>query len=160
FYIIDDPTRLTALAARLGWRVPLRTIAAPCEAPAVFPQSLPVLPLAGSPRATPGRPDPADAPLVIAAIDAAVAAVRAGDAAAIVPNPINKDVLYRAGFRHRGHTESLAELAGAAEPSVMMLASPQLRVVPVTIHLPLRQAVERLTSTAIVHAARVTHRAL
>src|SRR5438105_845245 len=109
FYVIDNPARLIALAARCGWCVPVRAIAAPHEAPAVFQQSLPVLPLAGSPRAEPGRPDPADAPLVIGAVDAAVAAVRAGDAAAIVTNPINKDVLYRAGFRHPGHTEYLAE---------------------------------------------------
>src|SRR6266550_2614936 len=77
----------------------------------------------------------ADAPLVVGAIDAAVADVRAGRAAAVVTNPINKDALYRAGFRHPGHTEYLAELAGIGASAVMMLAGPELRVVPVTIHL-------------------------
>ncbi len=86
--------------------------------------------------------------------------MRAGRAAALVTNPINKDALYRAGFRHPGHTEYLAELAGAGSSAVMMLASPQLRVVPVTIHLPLRQAIEQLTSATIVHAGRIAHRAL
>jgi 4-hydroxythreonine-4-phosphate dehydrogenase len=135
-------------------------IGAPGEAPSVFPEALPVLPVDGTARGLPGQPDPADAPLVIAAIDAAVAAVRTGQAAALVTNPINKDVLYRAGFRHPGHTEYLAELAGGGVAAVMMLASPQLRVVPVTIHLALRQAVERLSKGAIVHAGRLTHQAL
>ena len=75
-------------------------------------------------------------------------------------NPIHKDTLYRAGFRHPGHTEYLAELAGVATAPVMMLASPQLRVIPVTIHLPLRQAVDSLSQAAIVHAGRVCDEAL
>ena len=160
FYLIDDPARLTALAARLGWSVPVAAIAAPQEAPAIFAGALPVLPVGGTVHALPGRPDPADAELVIAAIDTAVADVCGGRAAAIVTNPINKDVLYRAGFRHPGHTEYLAELAGTGADAVMMLASPELRVVPVTIHLPLRAAIEQLSTAAIVHAGRVTHRAL
>src|SRR5207253_5765921 len=130
------------------------------DAPAMFADALPVLPIGGSPIAGPGRPDPADAPLVIGAIDAAVADVRGGRAAAVVTNPINKDALYRAGFRHPGHTEYLAELAGAGGGAVMMLASPQLRVVPVTVHLALREAVAQLSGAAIVHAGWLTHEAL
>src|SRR5205085_11128722 len=92
----------------------------------------------------PGLPAHTDAPLVIGAIDQAVADVQAGRAGALVTNPINKDVLYRAGFRHPGHTEYLAELAGGGIEAVMMLVCPELRVVPVTIHLPLRQALDTL----------------
>jgi len=160
FYVIDDPGRLAALAARLGWRVPIGPLAAPLDAPSMFADALPVLPIGGSPIAGPGRPDPADAPLVIGAIDAAVADVRGGRAGAVVTNPINKDALYRAGFRHPGHTEYLAELAGIGASAVMMLAGPELRVVPVTIHLALRQAIGQLSSAAIIHAGRVTHEAL
>ncbi len=165
FYVIDDPSRLAALARRLGWNVPISPLtaahdAAPHDALAMFAKALPVLPIGGSPRAAPGRPDRADAALVIGAIDTAVAEVRGGRAAAVVTNPINKDALYRAGFRHPGHTEYLAELAGTGASAVMMLACPQLRVVPVTIHLALRQAIEELSGAAIVHAGRVTHDAL
>src|SRR5712664_150485 len=114
FYVIDDPGRLAALAQRLGWDVPVCTFAARDDAAhdalRIFAEALPVLPVGRAPRAAPGRPDPADAPLVIGAIDAAVAEVRAGRAAAVVTNPINKDALYHAGFRHPGHTEYLAEL--------------------------------------------------
>jgi 4-hydroxythreonine-4-phosphate dehydrogenase len=160
FYLIDDPGRLKRLPQTLGWPVDVRTIAEPSHVPAVFAESLPVVPIGGTPLAEPGKPDPADAKLVIRAIEAAVADVRAGRAAALVTNPINKDALYRAGFRHPGHTEYLAELAGSSEPAVMMLAGPQLRVVPVTIHLALRDAIGALSSEAIVHAGRVTDAAL
>ena len=160
FYLVDDPGRIAALADKLGWNVPLAALPGPCEAAAIFADALPVLPLAASPRGEPGRPDPADAPLVIGSIETAVANVKAGVAAAVVTNPINKDLLYRAGFRHPGHTEFLAQLAGIRHSPVMMLAGPQLRVVPVTIHLALREAAETLSGAAIVHAARITHRAL
>ena len=160
FFVIDDPGRLAALAGALHWNVPVGALDDPGEAKQIFATALPVLPVGGAARAAPGSPDPADAPLVIAAIDTAVAQVRAGRAAAVVTNPINKDALYRAGFRHPGHTEYLAELAGARAGAVMMLASPQLRVVPVTIHLALRLAVAQLSAAAIVHAGRVTHEAL
>src|SRR5580704_6867867 len=156
FYLIDDPDRLGRLARALGWPVPIRAIDAPERALSVFAEGLPVAPLGASPLGKPGKPAPEDAALVLRAIDLAVADARDGRAAALVTNPINKDALYRAGFRHPGHTEYLAELAGSAEPAVMMLACSELRVVPVTIHLPLRQAVETLSTAAIVHAGRVT----
>ena len=79
-------------------------------------------------------------------------------ASAVVTNPIAKSVLYRAGFRHPGHTEFLAELAangGAAPQPVMMLWSPTLAVVPVTIHLSLREALAQLSTDLIVTTARI-----
>jgi 4-hydroxythreonine-4-phosphate dehydrogenase len=165
FYLIDDPDRLAELVARLGWAVPMQAIDGPACAPAIFPDALPVLPVGGKIKAAPGRPETADARLVIGAIDRAVADVQSGRAAAVVTNPINKEALYRTGFPHPGHTEYLGELAGLlyGKPGVtpiMMLASPELRVVPVTIHLALRQALKALTSAMIVTAGRVTHLAL
>ena len=160
FYVIDDPERLAAIANQLGWNVPVIVLDDVSEAGPAFARALPVRSVGGSIRAGPGRPDPADAPLVIRAIEAAVIDVQLGRAAALVTNPINKDALYQAGFRHPGHTEFLAELAGIADGPVMMLAGPQLRVVPVTIHLALHAAVEKLSEAAIVHAGRVTHAAL
>jgi len=160
FYLIDDPERLTGLAARLGWAVPIQAIDGPARAPAIFPEALPVLPVGGTVKAAPGRPETADAPLVIGAIDRAVADVQGGQAAAVVTNPINKEALYRTGFPHPGHTEYLGELAGGGVTPIMMLASPELRVVPVTIHLALRQAIAALTSATIITAGRVTHTAL
>src|SRR5258708_3804272 len=152
FYLIDDPGRLATLTQRLGWDVPIRTIAAPAAALSIFATALPVLPVGGTTRAAPGQPDIADAPLVLGSIETAVADVRGGRAAALVTNPINKDALYRAGFRHPGHTEYLAELAGTGQDAIMMLACPELRVVPITIHLALRRAVANFSAPSHVYA--------
>jgi 4-hydroxythreonine-4-phosphate dehydrogenase len=160
FYLIDNLERLARLADALGWAVKLRAIDEPALTASIFADALPVMPVGGTPRATPGKPDAADAKLVLRAIEIAVAEVRSGRAAALVTNPINKDALYRAGFRHPGHTEYLAELAGSGARAVMMLASAELRVVPVTIHLALREAIKSLTTAAIVHAGRVVDAAL
>jgi 4-hydroxythreonine-4-phosphate dehydrogenase len=160
FYLIDDPDRLAVLARRLGWPAPIRSIEAPYQALALFGEALPVAPIGMPIRAGPGRPDPGDAPAVLGSIETAVRDVRGGRAAALVTNPIHKGSLYRAGFRHPGHTEFLAELAGSAQPTVMMLVCPSLRVVPVTIHMALRRAIESLSAAAIVHAGRVCDAAL
>ena len=154
FFAIDDPSRLERLAAALGWRVALRLIGGPEEAVSAFAEALPVLPLSLPQRANPGQPDPANAPAVLAAITTGVSLVTSGRAAAIVTNPIQKEALYAAGFRHPGHTEFLAELAGGVTP-VMMLCCPGLRVVPVTIHLPLRAALAALSLERIVTAGRI-----
>ena len=159
FFALDDPGRLERLAAGLGWTVPLRPIAGPEEAAAAFPQALPVLPIALPRPVAAGRPDPANAPAVIQAIRTAATLVRAGRAAALVTNPIQKETLYAAGFRHPGHTEFLAELAGGADVA-MMLACPELRVVLVTVHLPLREAVAALSTDKIVAAGRIAAAAL
>ncbi|HRQ80858.1 MAG TPA: 4-hydroxythreonine-4-phosphate dehydrogenase PdxA [Azospirillaceae bacterium] len=160
FFVIDDPERLRELAAALGWPVPVVKIAAPQDALRVFGDALPVLPLGARILATPGKPDPANGAAVISSINQAVALTRAGKAAAVVTNPIQKSALYAAGFEHPGHTEHLAALAGLREPPVMMLAGGGLRVVLATIHLSLRQAVEQLTTESIIHVARAAAEAL
>ncbi|HYG91439.1 MAG TPA: 4-hydroxythreonine-4-phosphate dehydrogenase PdxA [Azospirillum sp.] len=160
FVVLDDPERLIRLAVRIGLDVSVRAVAGPEEAAGVFDAALPVLPLALSAPVEPGRPDPTNGAAVIASIDRAVDLVRQGRASAVVTNPIQKSALYAAGFRHPGHTEYLAHLAGLAEEPVMMLAASGLRVVPVTIHVSLREAVETLSSAAIVHCGRVTAAAL
>ena len=154
FFVLDAPERLTQLAAALRLDVPVRPIAAPEEAAAIFASALPVLPIALPRPVVPGKLDSGNAAAVIAAIRQAVELVQRGRAAAIVTNPIQKETLYAAGFPHPGHTEYLAELAGGVTP-VMMLVGPALRVVPVTIHMPLRQAIASLRTADIVTAAKI-----
>ena len=95
-----------------------------------------LIPTQARARRTPGRPETANAPAVIEAIEIAVGAAMAGEAAAVVTAPIHKAVLNSAGFGFPGHTEFLAHLTGARR-AVMMLASDELRVVPLTIHMPI-----------------------
>ena len=155
FFVIDDPDRLRRLAMRLSFPVPVSVIGAPETAGAVFDDALPVLPQPLAAPAIAGRPDPANAPAVIAAIDRAVALAREGRIDGVVTNPIQKKCLYDAGFPAPGHTEYLAFLVGGGARPVMMLACPGLRAVPVTIHLPMRQAVAALTTDAVEHCGVV-----
>ncbi len=160
FLVVDDADRLRRLAMALGLEVPVRALEAVDRAVAAFAGELPVWhrPL---PRAvTPGRPEPDNAAAVIAAIEVAVDLVRRGTAAAVVTNPIHKKALYDQGFRFPGHTEFLGALAGQGARAVMMLVGGGLRVVPVTVHVSLRRAIESLSAAAIVAAAATAHAAL
>ena len=105
-------------------------------------------------RAVPGKPAPANAPAVIAAIEDGAARVRRGDAAALVTAPIHKAILMQAGFGFAGHTEFLGHLTGAKR-AVMMLAGPDLRVVPLTVHVPLAEVPGLLSTPAIVETAEI-----
>lgn len=160
FFVVDDARRLARLAERLNWQVDVREIDAPEQAQEVFPDALPVWPLALHEEVTPGQPDAATANSVIASIEHAVSAVRTKRAGAVVTNPIQKSTLAAGGFSHPGHTEFLAALDEASHPPVMMLAIDELKVVPVTIHMPLRTVADQLTTAAIVHAGTVTAEAL
>lgn len=159
FFAIDDPARLRGIAASLGLEVEIAEIDDPAAAAGLFHDVLPVLaePLAG-PVET-GKPSPATAGNVRRAIERAVALVGQGAASGVVTNPLQKEVMYAAGFDFPGHTEFLGALAGGAHP-VMMLAGPSLRVVPVTVHVSLRQALQALTTEAIVRGARTAHEEL
>lgn len=152
FLALDDPQRLTG--------IPIAEIGDPAEAAAIFPNALPVLPVKLAEPPQPGRPNKANARAVIASIERAAALCLSGEASGMVTNPINKAALYDAGFGYPGHTEFLAALTGAHGKQIMMLASPDLRVVPVTVHASLRDSIGMLTTEAIVAAARTTAAAL
>ena len=157
FYWLGDAASLERRAKALGLNIPLAEVR-PEEAGGAFAQALPVVSTGHTATARPGHPDDSSAGAAMASIRQAVADVMAGRASAVVTNPIAKNVLYRAGFRHPGHTEYLAELAatddGTPQP-VMMLWSPALAVVPVTIHVSLREALTQLSSELIVTTARI-----
>jgi 4-hydroxythreonine-4-phosphate dehydrogenase len=158
FYIVGDPAFLRRRAEKLKLDVPIAAVS-PASAAAEFNSALPVLALNMTVTAEPGQPDRSSAPAAVASIRRAVADVMAGAAAAIVTNPIAKNVLYNWGFAEPGHTEFLAvlvrEATGTSLRPVMMLWSPELAVVPVTIHLPLREVFNHLSSGLVVETARI-----
>ena len=155
FYAIDDPERLQTIAGNLRIECPIEVISDPSQADIVFQRALPVIEHQLSCSQAPGKPEPANAASVIGSIKRAVADARAGKAAGVVTNPINKQALYEgADFAFPGHTEFLGHLGGV-ERTVMMLASPMLRVVPVTIHIPLREACDHLSTELIVTTAKI-----
>jgi 4-hydroxythreonine-4-phosphate dehydrogenase len=163
FYIVAEPEFLGRRAAQLGLRIPIER-ATPATAAAIFRSALPAAALGLSISAEAGKPDQSSAPAAVAAIRRAVADVLAGSAAAIVTNPVAKNVLYNSGFAEPGHTEFLARLVQEASGKilrpVMMLWSPELAVVPVTIHLPLKEIFQRLSTELIVETGRIVARDL
>ena len=160
FFAVDSPSRLSAAGA------PIATITNPDEAVGAFGDAIPVFDHGHSVPYAPGAVDPSTAVAVIASIDRAVAFALEGKAGGVVTPPIQKAALQSAGFEFPGHTEYLAHLtknrpmAGRIRGPLMMLAGPELRTVPVTIHLSVRDAINALSEEAIVRAGRLCHEAL
>lgn len=163
FYLIGDAKFLTRRASALGVKLPIAEVT-PREAVSAFASALPVVDAGVPVTAAPGHPDESSAPAAIAAIRRAVADVFTGHASAVVTNPVAKNVLYRSGFAEPGHTEFLAKLASEAVRRplhpVMMLWAPELAVVPVTIHLPLVEAPQALSTDLIIETGRIVARDL
>ena len=165
FVYLGDADALAGRMRAVRRPLPIERIESFAEAAAVFGSARPVLDgaLAAPPR--PGKPEPANGAAVIDAITRAVEATVAGEAAAVVTNPIAKSVLYAAGFDHPGHTEFLAAMArrlcyGQPSDPVMMIAAEALNVVPLTIHIPLSAVPGAISTELIVRTARIMARAL
>jgi len=160
FVYVGCPGILSDRAALLDLDINIAEIDAPSEAASVFERALPVLPQK-CPPVQAGRASTKTADAVIGSVRAATHLAMAGEVAAVVTNPIAKSVLTRAGFPFPGHTEFLAHLSGEAMPgqqcprAVMMLVSEELKVVPVTIHVPLAQVPGLLTTDLIVETGTI-----
>ena len=158
FFLIGDCDYLSSRSATAGISIETAIISDPSEASGKFAMALPVLhrPVMVHPR--PGVIDPATAKSVIAAIDEGVSLVMDGEAAGLVTNPIQKEALYSAGFRHQGHTDYLAALAsknGQRVQEVMMLVAKGLRAVPLTVHIPFKDVPAALNTGMIAAQGRV-----
>lgn len=106
----------------------------------------------------PGVVSPASGRAAFAAIAEGIKLARSGRASGLVTAPIHKEALAAAGFDYPGHTEILADLAGANKVA-MMLANDDIRTVLVTIHMSLRDAIERADFQAQITAIRLAHEA-
>ncbi len=159
FALLGDAAVLAARAKALGLSVPIAEIADAMAAPGLFADALPVLPVKVAGEVIAGHPNQAAMQAVKQSIEEAVRLVQQGAARAVVTNPVSKAVLYRAGFAFPGHTEYLASLAatdGRPVLPVMMLASGLLKVVPVTIHIPLQEVPRALTKDLILAVIETT----
>jgi 4-hydroxythreonine-4-phosphate dehydrogenase len=118
-----------------------------------------LIPTTAPAQAVPGKPSSANAAAVTEAIEIAVKACMAGEAAAVVTAPIHKAVLAGSGFGFPGHTEFLAALTGT-DRAVMMLASDKLKVVPLVIHVPLARVPGLITAAGIEETSKILLAAL
>lgn len=153
FFLIGDPGHLSPDA-------PAVVIEAPEQAAAAIPDGLPVLLHAFPMDAVPGQPAAENARSVVEVIERGTRLTMQGQASALCTAPIaKKELADFAGFAFPGHTEFLGALTGANRP-VMMIASESLRVVPTTIHIPLRDVPDTLTQVLLEDTIRITHAAL
>lgn len=165
FAVYGDPQAFEQRSRSLGLKVPIASVTSLDGVTGVFQTALPVVSIALAAPVIAGRPDSANGPAIIAAIEQAVSDAASGRARAVVTNPIAKSVLYDAGFPHPGHTEFLAALAlkhwpGRRHQAVMMLATDNLRVVALTIHVPLKDVPTLITRSLIAETVRTTWDAL
>ncbi|PPC85461.1 MAG: 4-hydroxythreonine-4-phosphate dehydrogenase PdxA [Hyphomicrobium sp.] len=165
FIVYADPDVLAQRARDLGINVPIEMRSTASQAAALSEHALRVVSIPLSRACTPGQPNSAHASAIVGAIDRAVADSFAGNIAAMVTNPIAKSVLYEAGFAHPGHTEYLGTRARIHWPTadinpIMMLACDDLRVVPLTIHIPLSDVPKHITTALIEATARTLAKSL
>ncbi|MBX9732160.1 MAG: 4-hydroxythreonine-4-phosphate dehydrogenase PdxA [Sphingomonas sp.] len=143
------------------WDGPVERVSDPADAAALFETALPVLSIQDAGDITPGEPDVDGARCALHALELAVGLTRSGAAGALVTGPVSKAQLYQIGFTDPGQTEFVAERCGISrENTVMMLAGPTLRVVPITTHVALASVSELLSVELIIAKARVTARGL
>lgn len=160
FFAVGGAQLLAAAARLRGLDIPIERIAEPAEAADVFARALPVLDEADGPY-RPGEPDREGAALALASLTQASGLAASGSAGAIVTGPIAKARLAEIGFTFPGQTEFVAAACGtAAEDAVMMLAGPQLRAVPLTVHTSLASVPTLITADLIRHKALIVARSL
>ena len=156
FFAVGDSNSFAA-----HWDGPVVRIDDPADAADNFPDALPVLHVHDCGKVTPGQPNKAGAECALHALELAIGCTRAGTAAAMVTAPVSKTQLYEVGFTHPGQTEFIAERCGiSGNNAVMMLAGPDLRVVPMTTHIPLSEILNRLDARLIRQRIRATVKGL
>lgn len=160
FLVVGGAEVLRSAAKARGLDVPVESIADTAEAAEVFARALPVLGMADG-IYTPGAPDSAGAKLALNSLETATRLAIEGKATGVVTAPVSKALLAEVGFAFPGQTEYLARACGLPESqAVMMLVGPQLRTVPVTVHVPLCQVADLLNIDELVAKSRITAEAI
>ncbi len=156
FVAIGDIAAIAAV-----WDGPVARVGDMDEAIRTFDDALPVWHLEDSGPVTPGAPTAAGATGALHALETGIGLTRNQASSALVTGPVSKSALHGIGYTHPGQTEFIAERCGVtATNAVMMLAGPSLRVVPLTVHIPLCEVPERLTVELIVAKTRILVRGL
>lgn len=164
FFVIGSPTTIQMHAEQLRLPIPTQVITTPSQTDSVYNSALPIIDLELDGEVIFAVPSANTAPMVIGAIDKAVDYVALGQARSMVTAPIHKAALYDAGFTCPGHTEYLAELSTKHFHDeffpVMMLASEQLCVVPLTIHVALSEVPKLINHALLVRTIGTIHDAM
>ncbi|MEQ8656041.1 MAG: 4-hydroxythreonine-4-phosphate dehydrogenase PdxA [Hyphomicrobiales bacterium] len=162
--VFGDPALFHSRARRMGFALDIEALASIDDARSRSEGTLPVVNV-GNVADIPGELNPGTGAVTVAALRGALEALKAGRCAGLVTAPIHKANLYATGFGFPGHTEFLEAFAQEHWPdkhpmAVMMLAGPELRTVPVTVHIPLHEVARSLTMQRIVDVGMATARDL
>jgi 4-hydroxythreonine-4-phosphate dehydrogenase len=165
-FVVGDVAVMRRAAASTGGLLPVARIQSAAAAASLPADCIPVLQAAGLPADLVAAPlgvvDARAGAAAARCIEAAVALVRRGEAAALVTAPIHKEAFAAAGIGYPGHTEMLQSLVadgGALPPVRMMLANDELKTVLVTIHMALRRAIEAVSFDAVLTTIRMANAA-
>lgn len=145
YLLIGPEQAVLAMRDRLEIPIQLRAISDFSALEAEGDDRTPILSITSDPaEAFPvGQIAEASGRAAVRAVETAVALARAGQIDAIVTAPLNKEAMHLAGYRYPGHTEILGDLCGAR--ATMLLASRRLRIVHVSVHCSLQEAIARVT---------------
>lgn len=152
--VIADPLLLLERAAQVGLRLLLNPFDPAAPRRASPANTLSIIPVSLRAPTVPGQLNVANADYVLETLQTAVSVCLKGDADAMVTGPVQKSIINDAGYPFTGHTEFLADLCGV-ELTVMMLATPGLRVALATTHLPLAQVPAAITAPLLRNIIRI-----
>lgn len=156
FFAVGD-----AASVRAVWDGPITLIDSAAQAKTAFGAALPVWQLEECGAITPGQPTLDGAHCALHSLELGVGLARTGEVDALVTGPVCKDQLYQIGFTHAGQTEFIADRCGVSRANaVMLLAGPGLKVVPITVHVPLRDVPGLLTLELVLARAQAAARGL
>lgn len=156
FFVIDDPNRLQEIDLSMS----ISVIEKPEDAVNYFGEALPVLSLPLKEKSESGVLNAANSSCVIKSIEMGVQYSLEEKAAGVITNPIHKAVLQESGFEHPGHTEYIADLCGEGVTPIMMLSCDELRVVPLTVHIALKDVSSAITKELIIKKVKILDHSL
>jgi 4-hydroxythreonine-4-phosphate dehydrogenase len=160
FFVLGGLSVVAEAAALRGLDVSVGSIQSPADAVALFDDAIPVLG-AETTSFAPGKPTRSGAELALASLRNATRLAIEGHARGMVTGPVAKAQLAEVGFAHPGQTEFVAEACGvASRDAVMLLAGPNLRTVPLTVHIALADVPAALSAAMIERRGRIVAMAL
>ena len=157
--IVGDAGMLERAAQLVGLPLEIHEIPGPEDA-AFEPGTADVLQVGGLPPDLPfGELDARAGDAAFRYVERATRLASAGRVAAIATAPLNKEAMHLAGHGYPGHTEILADLTGT-EDYAMMLVTDELKVIHVSTHVSLREAIERAQPERELAVIRLAHESM
>jgi 4-hydroxythreonine-4-phosphate dehydrogenase len=151
-FVVGDAGQIARAARLIGSEIPVNAMA---TVPAALPPGIPVLSVGSLPRDLAyGQVDARAGKLAYDALIAAIALAKAGEISAIVTAPLHKEALRAAGVPFPGHTEILAHETGIDDFGMMLIEGP-LRVILVSIHVSLFEAIRRVSGESVSRSIRL-----